>query len=146
MKRAIIIGIGNSGRQDDGLGWAFLEKIEQEMPNLYDFEYRYQLQIEDAELISHYDSVLFVDADLNIHPQGFSIQPLLSRATNSYTSHELSPGTVLDLCKKVYRKSPDCYLLAISGNSFDLEMGLTTFAKINLASALRFFEKEYLQS
>lgn len=146
MNRTLIIGIGNSGRQDDGLGWAFLEKIELKMPDLFDFEYRYQLQIEDAELISHYERVLFVDADLNQHERGFDIQPLLSRTTYSFTSHELSPGTVLDLSKTVYKKSPDCYLLAISGSSFELAIGLTDFGKINLESALIFFERNFLNS
>lgn len=146
MKRTLVIGIGNSGRQDDGLGWVFLEKIEQKMPDLCDFEYRYQLQIEDAELISHYERVLFVDADLNQHQRGFEIQPVQALAGNGFTSHELSPGTVLYLCEKIYKRCPDCLVLAISGNSFDLEIGLTTLGKINLESALIFFKKDYLTS
>ncbi len=30
----IIIGIGNCGREDDGLGWAFLDEIKSKLPLL----------------------------------------------------------------------------------------------------------------
>lgn len=146
MKRTVIIGIGNSGRQDDGLGWTFLEEIEQKWPDLYKLEYRYQLQIEDAELISHYDRVLFVDADLTEHEQGFEFRPVLALAGTSFTTHEMSPGNVLDLCQKIYTKSPDCFILAISGVSFELELGLTDTGARNLLHSLNYFEKEFLVS
>ena len=59
--KTIVIGIGNNGRQDDGLGWMFLDFLDEQNANI-DLEYRYQLQIEDADLISNYDTVIFVDA------------------------------------------------------------------------------------
>ncbi len=144
MKRTVIIGIGNSGRQDDGLGWTFLEEIEQKWPDLYTLEYRYQLQIEDAELISHYERVLFVDADLNQHKRGFEFRPVPALPGTSFTTHEMSPGNVLDLCQKIYTKSPDCFILAISGVSFELELGLTDTGARNLLNSLYYFEKEFL--
>jgi len=146
MKRTVIIGIGNSGRGDDGLGWAFLEEIEQKWQDLFDFEYRYQLQIEDAELISHYERVLFVDADLNQHKRGFEFRLLPALARTSFTTHEMSPENVLDLCQKIYTKSPDCFILAISGVSFELELGLTENGARNLLNSLYYFEKEFLVS
>ena len=60
-KNILIIGIGNSGRSDDGLGWLMLDTIENKFSNV-DVLYRYQLQIEDAEILSHYPTVIFVDA------------------------------------------------------------------------------------
>ena len=58
LDKIIIIGVGNSGRQDDGLGWAFLDEIKRKFPGIK-IEYKYQLQIEDADLISSYDTVFF---------------------------------------------------------------------------------------
>ena len=58
----LIIGIGNSGRNDDGLGWKFVDIASQTMRGYFDVEYRYQLQIEDAELVSKYNKVIFADA------------------------------------------------------------------------------------
>jgi Ni,Fe-hydrogenase maturation factor len=61
LDRTIILGIGNNGRQDDGLGWLFLDSLK-DLESKLTLEYRYQLQIEDAELISNYKTVIFVDA------------------------------------------------------------------------------------
>tara|TARA_R110002033_G_scaffold157164_1_gene193298 strand:- start:1046 stop:1276 length:231 start_codon:yes stop_codon:yes gene_type:complete len=64
-QNVIIFGIGNAGRQDDGIGWLFLGFLQNQNENI-NLEYRYQLQIEDAELISHYNRVIFVDATKKI--------------------------------------------------------------------------------
>ena len=53
----LLIGIGNSGRQDDGLGWAFLDAVCSQPDLKAQCEYRYQLQIEDAELVSRFERV-----------------------------------------------------------------------------------------
>ena len=60
-KKTLLIGIGNYGRADDALGWKFIDEFS-DRDDLYDFEYRYQLQIEDAELVTKYEKVIFVDA------------------------------------------------------------------------------------
>ena len=57
--KTLLFGIGNSGRSDDGLGWEFLDKIKPNFPIDFDMEYRYQLQIEDAELAKQYQRVMF---------------------------------------------------------------------------------------
>ena len=57
----LVIGIGNKGRNDDGLGWNFAAFIEQMRLPKVSIEYRYQLQIEDAYLISQYERIFFAD-------------------------------------------------------------------------------------
>ncbi len=64
MKKTLFVGIGNIGRADDGLGWAFIDYLALKSTNSYNLEYRYQLQVEDAELISNYHTVIFVDSDM----------------------------------------------------------------------------------
>ena len=66
----LIIGIGNSGRKDDGLGWLMLDFIKKKFFNI-DCLYRYQLQIEDAAILSHYPTVVFVDATRDNTENGF---------------------------------------------------------------------------
>ena len=69
--KILIIGIGNSGRQDDGLGWKLLDFLnEQNLENI-ELIYKYQLQIEDADLISSYDRVIIVDAVKHKVDNGF---------------------------------------------------------------------------
>ena len=42
IEEFLIIGIGNSGRRDDGLGWAFLEALEDLGLDSNQMHYRYQ--------------------------------------------------------------------------------------------------------
>ncbi len=143
--KTLIIGIGNSGRQDDGLGWAFLDQIELYLDESFNIEYRYQLQVEDAELISHFGKVIFVDADLVHYLNGYNYSKLIPKDVQSYTSHELNPESVLQLSQTIYKNAPEAFLLGISGEKFHLEIGLTDFAHLNLKNAVKFFIAEYLK-
>ena len=110
-----MIGIGNKGRNDDGLGWEFAEKIEQQqLPNTV-CEYRYQLQIEDAHLIGQYETVFFVDASHQPIAKGFEITE--SKLVNHFyfSSHSQSPETILYLAKELFQKEPIAFTIAIAG-------------------------------
>lgn len=140
----LLIGIGNSGRQDDGLGWAFLDHLKPELPNNFDCEYRYQLQIEDAEMISHYQKVFFIDADKTPKTKGFTIQKCFPKETHHFSSHALPPETILYLASSVYSKNPESFIVGISGESYELKIGLTKTAKSNLNKALTSFKNNFL--
>ncbi|MFL7814309.1 MAG: Ni/Fe hydrogenase, partial [Anaerolineales bacterium] len=64
--QVLVYGYGNPGRQDDGLGIALVDKLEewasQQGLDGVQFENNYQLNIEDAEAISGKDLVIFADA------------------------------------------------------------------------------------
>ncbi|MDX1314171.1 MAG: hydrogenase maturation protease [Eudoraea sp.] len=140
----LIIGVGNSGRADDGLGWAFIDEVKTRLPQNYEYEYRYQLQVEDAELISQYDQVYFVDAAITIWEEGFRMESCWLRADHGFSTHELEPETVLYLADTLYDHRPEAYILGISGFSFDLEVGLTKEGEANLKQALKFFDEKIL--
>jgi hydrogenase maturation protease len=144
--KTLVIGIGNSGRQDDGLGWAFLDKIGPLLDNDFDLEYRYQLQIEDAELISHYNRVYFVDASKEQCPDGVLFEECEPKDSRGFSSHALHPETILYLSKNVYNKAPQSYILGISGVEFGLEIGLSPLAEDNLKKATDWFLKRILVS
>jgi hydrogenase maturation protease len=139
MNRKLIIGIGNEGREDDGLGWQFLNELTARGFTGAAMEFRYQLQIEDAELIAHFDEVLFVDADRAHHDIGWHREPLAPERSESFTSHALAPAHVLYLAQMLYHKAPVCQLLGISGESFELRIGLSDFARRNLDNAIEAF-------
>ena len=62
-KRILLIGYGNPGRADDGLGPALADRIEAlDLPGLT-VESDYQLSIEHAALAAGHDIVIFADAD-----------------------------------------------------------------------------------
>jgi len=137
----LLIGIGNSGREDDGLGWAFLDLLRPELPAKIDFEYRYQLQIEDAEMISHYQKVYFIDADKTPETTDFKIQECFPKETHHFSSHALPPETILYLANTIYSKKPKSYVIGISGESYQLKIGLTEKATLNLKKAILSFKK-----
>ncbi len=139
--KILLIGIGNSGRGDDALGWLFLDEVKKRYGNKFDYEYRYQLQIEDAELIAHYHTVYFVDASIDIKDNPYGIKPVKPVEIHHFTSHELPPETILYLCQTVYNQKPAVKLIGIFGKNFELKIGLSKEAKVNLNKCIEaFFE------
>ncbi len=136
-KNTVIFGIGNSARQDDGLGWAFLDEIQKKETFKGNLHYCYQLNIEDAEIVAGAENVFFVDAyagDLN---DAYKIEKCKPDGQISYTTHALSPEAILALCEDIYEKKPNAYVLKIRGYRWELSEGLSERAKQNLANALK---------
>jgi hydrogenase maturation protease len=125
-----VYGYGNPGRQDDGIGPYLAEEVGRLDLPLVDTDANYQLQIEDAELISQYDLVIFIDADCE-GSEPFSARRLEPEAKSSYTTHRLGPESVLALCKSVYGVVPESWLIGVRGYSFDMHEGLTQKAMSN---------------
>jgi len=136
----ILIGIGNSGRSDDGLGWAFVEAVQKKGIFGGDTLLRYQLQVEDAELISQYDQIIFVDAYKGELTEGFSCKSCKAAKDFSFTTHRLPPETIVYLCQELYHRQPETFLLLIAGEKWELEIGLSEKGRQNLQNALLFFE------
>ncbi|MBK8566182.1 MAG: hypothetical protein IPN76_23285 [Saprospiraceae bacterium] len=93
--KTLVLAIGNSGRQDDGLGWAFGEALERTVSSEGEVHYRYQLQVEDADLVTTADRVVFVDAFKDPLPDGFQWKKIAPNADFEFTTHALSPEAVL---------------------------------------------------
>lgn len=138
----ILIGIGNDGRRDDGLGWRFAEALAGN-PGL-DIEFRYQLQVEDAERIARYPLAVFVDAARDPLPGGFSLDPCIPAPDAGFSTHRLDPEAVAWLAQTVFGARTECYILAISGYRWELRGGLTSRAQANLQRALEAFRNSGL--
>ena len=139
-KRILVYGYGNPGRQDDGLGPYLSEEISRFDLPWVDTDANYQLQIEDADLISKYDLVIFIDADTE-GAEPFNARRLEPEAKVSYTTHRLGPESVLALCKSVYGVVPESWLIGIRGYSFDIHEGLTEKALSNSREAIGFIKQ-----
>ncbi len=136
--KILVYGYGNPGRQDDGLGNALVSLVEQaQFPNV-DIDSNYQLNIEDADNISKFDAVIFVDASTKDDPP-FSFTNITPAGEIRFTTHSMGPDSVLALCHDIYDKIPDAYLLAIPGYEWkEMHEGLTEKAKENLEKAFEF--------
>ena len=146
--KTLLIGIGNCGRGDDGLGWAFLDEFKKRDHLPVEFIYKYQLNIEDAETISKFSTVIFIDACSGDLEKGYSYEKCLPVDSFEFTTHALSPGVIISLCQNLYDLNPDVYLLKIQGTEWDLKEGLSKKADKNLHGAMSYFlkRKERLQT
>lgn len=136
----LVYGYGNPGRQDDGLGILLVNELEEwARANKLDhiqFDTNYQLNIEDAEIISNYNLVIFADASVEELKEGVAISRLDGQNDLSFTTHAASPGYIVHLCKKLFNKDPRSYLVHIKGYEWDFREGLSVEAKKNLEKAL----------
>jgi hydrogenase maturation protease len=137
-QRLLIFGIGNPGRQDDGLGVRFVERLEQlALPSHVTLEANYQLCPEDALVLAANDVVLFVDTTVAPDaPDPYGLSPLAPATEISFSTHALSMGSLLALCTRLYDRSPVAFALALPGYSFEVNADLSERAEENLNRAL----------
>ncbi len=149
MKKVLIYGYGNPGRQDDALGVLLAERMESwaKMNNLnsIDFDSNYQLNIEDALTISEYDFVIFADASME-DIGDYTITQVEPSEKTEFTMHAMSPDFILHLCHSLYHKFPKTYLIHIKGYEFNLLEQLTNTAKENLMKAVFFLTYAFSNS
>jgi len=135
--RILVLGIGNPGRQDDGLGPALIDLLEAVAPAGVSLDANYQLNIEDALACSEHDEVIFADASKTAEAP-FAFDELAPADGIAFTTHELAPAAVLALSVELYGKRPRAWTLAIRGYAWDVGEGLTPQAEVNLSAALAF--------
>jgi hydrogenase maturation protease len=135
----LVLGFGNPGRLDDGLGPALAEAVEAlGLPGVT-AEASYQLTVEDAAEVARHPVVLFADADV-AGPEPFWVQRLHAGVPPlSFSSHAVEPQAVVSLAKSLFHAEPDAYVMGIRGYQFN-EFGeyLSPKAHENLAAAIAF--------
>jgi hydrogenase maturation protease len=133
--RVLVLGYGNPGRQDDGLGPAAAAEIEKlDWPGVTVCD-NYQLVIEDAIDIAEHDVVWFVDA-ARTGAEPYEVCTLSPAFDIAFTSHLVKPEALLAIAGQYCGKSPEAYLLGIRGYDFEFLEGLTDRASSNLAQAV----------
>jgi len=132
----LIFGYGNPGRGDDVLGPLLLDYIARHF-NLDGIELLsdFQLQIEHALDLADRELVLFADSAMP-GEICYKFYELLPEKDRSYTSHAMTPQSVLDVYTDIHGQSPPAsFLLSIMGETFELGEGLSPVARQNLLAA-----------
>jgi hydrogenase maturation protease len=138
----LVFGYGNPSRGDDALGPMLVERLEPWLVSepqsagrvecLTDF----QLQIEHALDLVGRKRVLFVDAHIHC-PAPWQLSVLQPAVDASYSTHAISPASVLRVYQQIHEADPPpSFLLGIRGKRFELGEPLTDAAESHLASAL----------
>lgn len=136
--KVLLIGYGNPGRLDDGLGPALAEAIAHKEFKNVTVDSNYQLTVEDAAEVAQHDVAIFADASVNSE-EPFTFRPITPKTVNTFSSHSIEPEIVLGFARDLFRAKTKGYALAIRGYEFN-EFGekLSSKAQDNLISAVEF--------
>jgi hydrogenase maturation protease len=138
--RILLIGYGNPGRLDDGLGPALAAKVEEASLEGLTVDSDYQLTVEDACDVSNHDIVIFADAAVKGKEPFFFVE-IRSHSPMSLSTHSVSPEAVLYFAEQMFNSKARAYVLGIRGYEFNkYEERLSEGAKRNLTEAFRFIE------
>jgi hydrogenase maturation protease len=131
----LVIGYGNLLRGDDGAGPAAAELLRE-----HGFEALavHQLTPELAERIAAASAVFFLDADAGMPPGEVRVEKLGigASAADQPMEHHGSPTALLRLTREVYGSTPDAWLIAMGGESFELVDGLSEIARRAVTQAV----------
>ncbi len=137
-RNLLIYGYGNPGRQDDGVGVALVEELEawakaEGLTGLA-MDTNYQLNAEDALAVAESREVVFVDAAREGR-EPFEFKRLEPCGEIAFSTHAMSPESVLALAAELYGKTPPAWMLAIRGYGWEVHAPPTAAAQQNRAAA-----------
>jgi hydrogenase maturation protease len=140
-KPDLIFTWGNPSRGDDALGPALYELLQSKDFNGVDLLTDFQLQIEHAVDLEGRRQVLFVDASTSATPP-FEFSRLQPEQDASYSTHAMSPQSLLSVYQQVYGcPPPPAFLLSIRGYEFGLGLPLSAAANENLLAAFNYIKR-----
>ncbi|MDP1831053.1 MAG: hydrogenase maturation protease [Geothrix sp.] len=135
----VLFGYGNPSRGDDALGPLLLDRAEiwakahpgADLGLVADF----QLQIEHAVDLHGRGVALFLDADASCPPP-FRFRRIAPARDESYTTHELSPESVLHVFSTISGQAPPpAFVLSVRGECFELGAPLSPEAEVHAEAA-----------
>ncbi len=136
--KVLVIGYGNPGRLDDGLGPACAEAIERMAIAGVTVDADYQLTVETAAAVAQHEYVVFADASVD-GSEPFVFRRVHPPGRGSFSTHLLEPEDVMTMARDLFQAKTKGYALAIRGYAFDA-FGETLSDKglQNLGAALGF--------
>lgn len=137
-RRILLIGYGNPGRLDDGLGPALAAAAETWQLDGLTVDSDYQLSVEDASDVAQHDIVIFADASVSGREPYF-VERVQPKEALSFSSHSVEPSALLHMAHALFRSSTRGYILGIRGYEFnEFGEGLSSRAADNLERAIAF--------
>lgn len=138
--QVLVIGYGNTLRNDDGVGQAVVELMKAwDLPNVQVMPV-HQLTPELAEPLSNVDLAIFVDAypaNFGEEVQVYHLEPASSGWTMGHTS---APKGLLAIAQALYNYHPQAWLVAIPAQNFELGDRLSPLAERGMAEALNIID------
>jgi hydrogenase maturation protease len=138
----LVIGYGNTLRDDDGAGVRAAERIA-ELHHDVDVVTMHELTPELAEKMAGYDRVVFIDASVN----AVDVEWRTVRADDERSdirSHALTPQRLTRLCVELYESAPTVELVEIPASEFVLSERLSAPTEKMITRCVRMFEERML--
>ena len=131
----LVIGYGNTLRQDDQAGPLVAERIEAcALPGVRALVCA-QLSPEHAEAVARARAVVFVDAQAGPAREA-SLQQVLPGESSQVTTHAAEPRTLLALARDVYGQVPPAWLLTIPAERFEFSTDLSPLTQQGIEAAV----------
>jgi hydrogenase maturation protease len=131
----LVIGYGNTLRGDDGVGPRVADGIDSlRLPGVRTLTCQ-QLSPEYAEPISQADTVIFVDAAVDV-PKQVQMRPLEPNESSQLMAHAADPRTMLALARDVYGRAPKAWWLTIPAVQMEFGESLSREAQHGLNDAV----------
>ena len=138
VKPILIFTWGNPSRGDDALGPRMYDLLVDNPSPDVEVLTDFQLQIEHTVDMEKRERIVFIDASLSATAP-FEFYRLKPLEDNSYTTHAMSPQSLLATYGKVYQTGPaPAFMLSIRGYAFDLGLPVSERAVANLDQAFSF--------
>lgn len=121
-RRPLVVGIGQTLRGDDGVGWKVAERFEELHPNVADILLVKPLLPEHAEPISRASVVVLIDAsmgDATLHLSYWPMIPLTGPPPLAIT-HSASIDEILAYARGVFGEPPPIAMLTIGVHEVEL--------------------------
>ena len=117
---ALVIGIGNPLRSDDGVGWRVVEALLAHAPARIDGKTVHQLTPELAEALQGIERVAFIDAAVDEEPGRIGSRRVVAERARLRGSHGLAPDELLGLAEWLgIQPIPEARLFTIGAQSLE---------------------------
>jgi len=134
MQKCLLIGIGNRLRRDDGVGPFVLDQFTAEHWQKVEL---LQLTPETAELLSGFDHVVFVDADVS-GLRAVTIEPVsVGPAPGVPLTHFSTPEAIVAMARTLFDFRGKAHVCRIPVWDFEFAEGLSFAAQKRAAEAAR---------
>lgn len=131
--RVLVIGIGNSLRGDDGVGW----RLAAELAKGAHVRCLHQLTPELASDLAEVERALFIDAWLAPAGAAPSLQPVTPGGSEASESHRLEPAQLLSMAQVLYGAAPQASQLLVPAFAFPHGDALSPDLQRSLPAARR---------
>jgi hydrogenase maturation protease len=135
--KILLIGYGNPGRQDDGIGVFVANEIEKAGITGLTIETDYQLNIEYVPAVADADLAIFVDADTSAR-EPFEFRKIEPSDKITFTTHSIKPEGLLALSHDMFGHLTDSYMIGVKGYEFEIAEGLSEKVVENASKAISF--------